>query len=709
MRQFTPNRSTPPSPFQSGHHRQTDALLTREASAPRRDLVPLLAAAHSMVVPFALALAAIPATAAGHESPRTGTISDSSEPIGIPVGRLPQAVTSFGAATIDSWVYVLGGYTGPPHDYRTEYQSRAFMRINALDPNHIETLPNDQRVQGAALLAVDHAPVAIGGMTIVSDVTRSIDTVRRFDLDSHRWATLPSLPTPRSSHDAVRFGGLIIVAGGWTLDGDSNSAVWARDLLTFDVEHPDAGWKATPQPFARRALALASVTDRVIAIGGIDEEGDVSSRVDVFEPATGAWSTGPDYPGFGFGVSAFAIGDDVYASGSEGTVHRWRPGESAWSTTANLTFPRFFHRLVPAPDGDLFAIGGIGKAERVAHIERVPVANVSREGEASIHWVIPAPGSAKNRQGVFLVGDALIVTGGNRSLEQHDFGPDDFLDQSFRIELSSLHTQVLADLPARRQSMLALTSGTDRSAWTFGGFGHDGDEARTQAEILRYDVKKDSWTPAGALPVPRSQFGLIEHDGDAWLFGGLDFDPTRAREDRFHHLTSVLRGRLKSQIELETADIQLPRPRRAFACAELGGRVYCVGGMEAGFSLIEPCDVVDLSTGEWSEMASPRRPRLSGQLVVLGDRLHLVGGSSPDADGELAPNPEIEQYDPVSDKWHALSTDLPISPRHLRAFAWRGRLLLYSAHDEANAIHIVLLRPTAPRRDASPSRETPAG
>ena len=44
----------------------------------------------------------------------------------------------------------------------------------------------------------------------------------RFDVDSNSWVALPSLPEPRSSHDAVVVENKLYVTGGWTLNGEGS-------------------------------------------------------------------------------------------------------------------------------------------------------------------------------------------------------------------------------------------------------------------------------------------------------------------------------------------------------------------------------------------------------------------------------------------------------------------------------------------------------
>ena len=79
-------------------------------------------------------------------------------------GRVPRPTTSFGAAVSDGWLYVVGGYTGPPHDYYWEGQEDDFYRVNLHDRTHIEYLPHYDRLQSCSLEAHDGEIIRVGGM-----------------------------------------------------------------------------------------------------------------------------------------------------------------------------------------------------------------------------------------------------------------------------------------------------------------------------------------------------------------------------------------------------------------------------------------------------------------------------------------------------------------------------------------------------------------
>lgn len=608
-------------------------------------------------------------------------------------GFMPRAVTSFGAAVSEGRLYVLGGYDGEPHAYSPAGQSGELWALDLVGESGWEPLDQIEGLQGLALVSYGGRLCRIGGMRVgESGQLRSIDEFACFDLGSRQWHTEPPLPSPRSSHDAIVVGSTVFVIGGWALDGEMQSGTFHDRMLAFDFGDPSAGWREIEVPFERRGLAVAAVDQRLVVIGGIDSERQVSSRVDIYDLASRRWERGPDYPADSFGVAAATVGNRVYASARDGVVHRLDLGEARWEPIGSLVFPRFFHRMVARSDQELLVLGGIrgmGYFPRTRHIESVAVA--PRPGGSEVVITTDYPGRAKNRQGMFLHEDALYIFGGNTSLEQHDFEPHNFVSDHHRLDLPSMTWSRLTDFPFARQTIQTVVLPESNIGIAVGGFGHDGSVARTHPESFLYSFADDRWTPWAPLPVARSQFGLSLDRDRLWVFGGLDYDPTRPENDAFRHLTSILSAPVSGETPaFETASVQMRGPRRAFAGISHGGRYYVFGGMAGEFQLVTDCFSFDLTTLEWASATCPSKTRLNPQIVEVNDRFYLLGGTSSGDDG-LAAERTIEVYDPATDRWSTDPRLLPLEPRHLRAFSYRGRILLFSTHDADPVAHIALM------------------
>ncbi|WP_165228036.1 kelch repeat-containing protein [Aquisphaera insulae] len=300
------------------------------------------------------------------------------------LATMPEAVNSFGGAVCGDWLYVYSGHTGETHKYHRGMTSTHFRRFNLRDCRTWEELPAGPSLQGVTLLAHRGALYRVGGMTARNEPGKPADLVStasfaRFDPETKTWTELTPLPAPRSTHDAVVVGDLLYVIGGWNMPGgEASNSEFLEDALVIDLTRPSAGWQPLPKPpFQRRALAVAERGGKIYAVGGLEDEGSVVRRVDIYDPATRTWSRGPDIPGGkiqGFAPSAFSVSGELYVSGSDGTIQRLSPAGDRWELAGQLAVPRMTHRLLPGIDGDVLAVGGTASRKSVDSIESLVVA-----------------------------------------------------------------------------------------------------------------------------------------------------------------------------------------------------------------------------------------------------------------------------------------------------------------------------------------------
>jgi N-acetylneuraminic acid mutarotase len=618
--------------------------------------------------------------------------------------RLPFAIASFGAAALGEHVYVLGGHVGRKHAHSIENLSARFGRFPSSDPGAFEDLPGGTPVQGTALVAVGARVVRIGGLFAANAVGEpeelwSTRECSAYDPETRTWSALPPLPRPRSSHDAAVVGSRIFVVGGWELAGSSRAPSWHDDALVLDLAAPEPCWASLPQPFHRRALALAASESELWVMGGLDDLGDVSTEVEVYDLATESWRSGPELPESGFGAAAATLGERVVVSAGSGTVWRANAEGSGWERFDELAIPRFFHRLVPAGEGRLVAIGG---AAGEAHTSWIEYASASpADGPMRVRNAgIACDTEARERQGMVLCGDELLVFGGNGGERERRFESASFVTESWSIDLLSGTASRTADLPQARQSTCtALSPLSSDLAFSVGGLGHDGESERSSADVLAYSFETRRWSTLSArLPSSATQLGLAVHDDILWALGGMEFDPDR--EPPYEILDQVSRfdprGPSPSFVE---AAFTLPRPRRAFASAAIGREVYVVGGAGPSFSeLAADAGKLDLESGGWTPISAPSRPRLMASLVPLAGKLYLFGGSVVESDGSRRADRRLEVYDPATDHWEIAIDELPFATEGARMLAWRGRLLVASTHATDGLLSLHFLVPRADER-----------
>lgn len=308
-----------------------------------------------------------------------GAFVHAGEPTPPALPPLPQAVSSFGAAVTDGWVYVYGGHRAKTHNYSTEAVVGTFHRLKLSAPKTWEPLPGGPPSQGLALVAHGGKLYRIGGMQPRNKPgdkadNHSLADCACFDPNVGKWMPMPDLPAPRSSHDAVVIGDKIVVVGGWNLKGAGTKSVWHSDALVLDLGKSPLQWQSIKQPFQRRALAAAAHDGKVYVIGGMTEETKTVLTTSILDPATGDWTTGPDIPSprrNGFAPGACALDGKLYVSPSDGRVLRLDAGQKSWDEVGLLQQPRIVHRLLPGGGNALVVLGGAAGGDNIALSEVV--------------------------------------------------------------------------------------------------------------------------------------------------------------------------------------------------------------------------------------------------------------------------------------------------------------------------------------------------
>jgi hypothetical protein len=292
---------------------------------------------------------------------------------------LPQAVSSFGAAVSDGWLYVYGGHRAKTHSYSTQAVLGTFHRLKLSAPKTWQALPSGPPAQGLALVAHEGKLYRIGGMqprNKPGDLAdnHSLASCACFDPSAGTWQPLPDLPAPRSSHDAVVVGAKIVVVGGWKLNGAGKKSEWHSDALVLDLGIAPLEWRSIKQPFQRRALAAAAQDSKVYVIGGMTEESKTVLTTSILDPTSGAWTTGPDLPSprrNGFSPGACSLGGTLYVSPSDGRLLRLGAKQETWEEAGMLKQPRIVHRMLPGEGNTLVVVGGAGGGDNIGLTEMI--------------------------------------------------------------------------------------------------------------------------------------------------------------------------------------------------------------------------------------------------------------------------------------------------------------------------------------------------
>jgi hypothetical protein len=163
-----------------------------------------------------------------------------------------------------------------------------------------------------------------------------------------------------------------------------------------------------------------------------------------------------------------------------------------------------------------------------------------------------------------------------------------------------------------------------------------------------YDPGRDAWDPGPSLPLPRGAGAAAVINGRIYLAGGLRNGASIADFAALDPSTNAW-----------TPLPPLPTARDHLAAAAIDGRFYAVGG-RAG-QLFGVLEMYDPATGEWTTLTPMPTARGGLAAAALGGRLFTFGGEGNSADPQGI-FPQVEVYDPTSDRWSGLP-DLP-TPRH---------------------------------------------
>lgn len=281
---------------------------------------------------------------------------------------LPVGLTSFGAVRAGEAIYVYGGHTGKAHSYSNQSQSNKLLKLDLSKPESAwQEIAEGESLQGLGMVAYKNRLIVLGGFTARNAEGQEHDlhsqaSVRAYDLASGQWSDLPSLPEPRSSHDAALIGSSVYVVGGWNLDGEQE-ANWHTTAWSMDLDATEPRWVELPKPpFQRRALAAVAHQGKLFAIGGMSQEAGPTKAVTVFDPQTKAWTEVAELlgekPMAGFGAAGWSVEDQLIVTTYEGTIQRWDAEKQNWGLVGQSEDARFFHRLLPLSHHQLISVGG---------------------------------------------------------------------------------------------------------------------------------------------------------------------------------------------------------------------------------------------------------------------------------------------------------------------------------------------------------------
>jgi N-acetylneuraminic acid mutarotase len=245
---------------------------------------------------------------------------------------------------VDGKMYVFGGYVDT-----TFTPTR---RVDVFDPAAPSGGSWTRLSDSDMPIALTHAGIALRGRDVIiaggypakstGGQTFASSAVLQYNLDTHQWSNLPSLPSARGGGALVNVNGTLHFFGGadasrldraehWSLSPGAASWVAKASLLT-----------------TRNHLGAVALDGKIYAVGGQknqDAKEIPQSALEVYNPATNQWTALRSLP---FGRSHIAaatmiaggrivtIGGETTFNTSVNNVSSYDPGTNTWSELTPL-------------------------------------------------------------------------------------------------------------------------------------------------------------------------------------------------------------------------------------------------------------------------------------------------------------------------------------------------------------------------------------
>lgn len=271
-------------------------------------------------------------------------------------------------ADLDGRIYAIGGY--PPGRIPSEVVQVYTVATDRWDLGPPLPVP----MHHTMAVGTNGKIYAIGGEFDGAGTGRPevyLDTVYELDPQAGSWRRRSAMPTNRSGGGAAVIDGKIYVAGGRPPRG--------QDFAVYDPVTDR--WTVLPNlPTQRNHLAVGAIDGKVYVAGGRFGAGfnsQTTAALEVFDPATGRWTSGAPMPAPRGGVAGLTANSCLFVIGGEGNYadprglfdqnEAYNPRTNAWARLAPMPTPThglggaaFINGRIHLPGGAVTLGGGSG-------------------------------------------------------------------------------------------------------------------------------------------------------------------------------------------------------------------------------------------------------------------------------------------------------------------------------------------------------------
>ena len=205
--------------------------------------------------------------------------------------------------------------------------------------------------------------------------------------------------------------------------------------------------------------------------------------------------------------------------------------------------------------------------------------------------------------------------------------------------------------------------------------GRDGAEGPLSTAVV-YDPHSDQWQPSADLMGVRADFAAAATGGKIYAVGGeTSVDMCSVTVEAFDPL-------LDAWASVASMSVQ----RCYHAVAVVDGKIYAIGGYGADNQALDSVEMYDPQADEWLEVASMPKARRMHAATAMGGKIYVSGGfyDSEVEGGGPVPTRTVIVFDPEANMWTEVASMGTYRSCHTSA-ATRGKLLVFGGFTAADA------------------------
>jgi len=194
------------------------------------------------------------------------------------------------------------------------------------------------------------------------------------------------------------------------------------------------------------------------------------------------------------------------------------------------------------------------------------------------------------------------------------------------------------------------TAVIDSVLYLIGGYTNPNLPWEITNSVSAYTATSNQWTPRAPIPTARGEHAAVTFEGKIYVIGGHDAGGVDIGTVEIYDPVS----------DSWSAGTSMPTVRHHYAAAVVDSLIYVIGGRTGYWgetlTLTGVVEAYAPRSNTWYSCASMITPRSAHSAAVLDGKIYTFGGEIP------AVYEETEVYDPSTDSWTQISPML--TPRH---------------------------------------------